>query len=81
MGTGPGVGLRLRHQPDDRKNGRLMVPVYKPGQAGLLLSDDDGVTWRRGGYIPTVDEAQAVELNDGTVLVFGRPGRARGTLP
>ena len=72
LGTGPGVGLRLRHQPDDRKNGRLMVPVYKPGQAGLLLSDDDGVTWRRGGYIPTVDEAQAVELNDGTVLVFGR---------
>lgn len=46
--------------------------MYKPGQAGLLLSDDDGVTWRRGGYIPTVDEAQAVELNDGTVLVFGR---------
>lgn len=52
LGIGPGAGLRLR---GPRWPGRLVVPCYFSDaavaqfSAAVLLSDDDGVTWRRSG--------------------------------
>ena len=51
LGLGPGNGIRL----SGRFEGRLCVPCYfstrdgKQMSAAAFLSDDDGVTWRRGG--------------------------------
>ncbi|MFK0291038.1 exo-alpha-sialidase [Streptomyces sp. NPDC090442] len=88
--TGPGHALRLRHGP---YAGRLVVPANHsvpptdPGDTGtesryegghLLLSDDDGATWRIGaaglGAAATVapNETTAAELPDGTVYLNAR---------
>jgi sialidase-1 len=67
--TGPGVGLQL-------KGGRLVVPCdhqvagSKAQEAHVIVSDDAGRTWKLGGAVgPQCDEAQAVELRDGRVLL------------
>ncbi len=72
MGTGPGHGTQLA-------SGRLLVPCWAhpprfapPGRTLCIYSDDGGFTWRRGECVPGVDwgdEAQAVELPDGTVYL------------
>ncbi|MEW1656518.1 sialidase family protein [Streptomyces sp. NPDC093707] len=88
--TGPGHALRLRHGPHA---GRLVVPANHsvpptaPGDTGtepryegghLLLSDDDGATWRIGSAGPGAaataapNETTAAELPDGTVYVNAR---------
>lgn len=77
LGLGPGVGLTLQHQQDESKNGRILMPLYNLGIATVVYSDDNGKTWKRCdtdgyGYINNVDEAQLIELEDGTVMSFGR---------
>lgn len=83
LGTGPGVGLCLRHQTDPARNGRLLLPLYNGTQedlrASAAYSDDLGATWKRVGKagqrgIQNRDEAQLAELWDGTILAFGRKG-------
>lgn len=78
LGTGPGVGLTLQNQKDVSKNGRILMPLYDLGIASAIYSDDSGKTWRRCntdgyGYMNNIDESQFVELEDGTVMSFGRP--------
>ncbi len=75
--TGPGVGIQLQQGP---WKGRLLIPcdhstaASVSGQLGynshVILSDDHGQSWRLGGVIsPAVNECQAVELQDGTVMI------------
>lgn len=81
LGTAPGVGIRLEHQKDASKNGRLVMPVYhvgayailELGRAAAIYSDDDGFTWKRAnGYINNVGEWQLIEQADGALMSFGR---------
>jgi sialidase-1 len=67
--TGPGVSIQLR-------NGRLVVPcnhmvaVTKEFRSHVIYSDDHGASWQIGGTIgPGVNESQAVELADGSLLL------------
>lgn len=54
-GVCPGNGIVLRH--NQQHNGRLLIPFYCSGESrshyssGALISDDDGLTWRRGRMI------------------------------
>ncbi len=67
--TGPGNGIQL-------KSGRLLIPcdhsvaVSKAYRSHVIYSDDHGDTWRLGGDIrESVNECQAVELADGSILM------------
>ena len=71
--TGPGHGIQLA-------GGRLVIPCdFGCGTPGdnhehfgshIIYSDDHGETWRIGGSIRGwVNECQAVELSDGSVLL------------
>jgi len=74
--TGPGVGIQLMH---GLRKGRLLIPcdhslVLPDDPDGynshVIYSDDHGRSWRLGGVIrPAVNECQAVELIDGTLLI------------
>ncbi len=62
IALGPGIGIQM-------KQGRLIAPVYD----GVIFSDDNGRTWKAGNKKQgPVDECQAVELTDGTVMVNTR---------
>jgi len=75
--TGPGVGIQLERGP---WKGRLLIPCDHSVAASdsdqfgynshVILSDDHGQNWRLGGVIrPAVNECQAVELQDGTLMI------------
>ncbi|XP_078683274.1 sialidase-1-like isoform X1 [Branchiostoma floridae x Branchiostoma belcheri] len=81
---GPGYGIQKKHEP---AKGRLVVcgHGFHHGKGlVLLLSDDHGVMWRRGAFVPSVpftngtdgdfdpDECQPVELPDGSLYVVAR---------
>lgn len=64
---GPGHAIRLR-------TGRLLVPCdHKTGNvqySHVVFSDDHGKTWKLGGSLhKQTDEATAVELSDGSVMI------------
>ncbi|XP_078687188.1 sialidase-1-like [Branchiostoma floridae x Branchiostoma belcheri] len=80
----PGYGIQKKHSPS---KGRLIVcgHGFHDGKGlVLLLSDDHGVTWRRGAFVPSVpfqdntdgnfnpDECQPVELPDGSLYLVVR---------
>eukprot|EP00058_Branchiostoma_floridae_P023782 XP_002609272.1 hypothetical protein BRAFLDRAFT_86817 [Branchiostoma floridae] len=80
----PGHGIQKKHAP---ANGRLIVcgHGFQDGLGlVLLLSDDHGVTWRHGAFVPSVpyqnntdgdfdpDECQPVELPDGSLYLVVR---------
>ena len=67
--TGPGVGIQL-------KSGRLLIPCdhavagSQTQYSHAFFSDDHGKTWQLGATIGSdTDECQAVELEDGSVLM------------
>jgi sialidase-1 len=67
--TGPGCGIQLR-------SGRLLIPcdhavaVSKMYRSHVIYSDDHGENWQLGGVVgDKVNECQAVELEDGSVLI------------
>jgi len=75
--TGPGVGIQLEQGP---WQGRLVIPcdhsiaasdgVQLGYNSHVIFSDDHGQSWRLGGVIsPAVNECQAVELQDGTLMM------------
>ena len=75
--TGPGHGIQLR-------SGRLLIPCDcgdskgwdnwdKKGHSLVFYSDDHGQTWRLGGVTdPGMNECEAVELADGSLLLSMR---------
>lgn len=75
--TGPGVGIQL-------KSGRLVIPCdYSVlGEQNLgshvIYSDDKGETWKIGGQVsPHCNECQAVELEDGSLMLNMRSYRGQ----
>jgi sialidase-1 len=90
--TGPGVGIQLERPP---YRDRLVIPCdHRESYEGRLTmfshvvySDDHGKTWRLGGSVaPHTDECQAVELDDGRLMLNmrnywglndGRPERGK----
>lgn len=79
LGVGPGVGITLCA---DKYKGRILAPCYILGKALVLISDDNGITWRRNkaDFCKNVDECQLVEMPDGKVFCFGRP-KGGGLIP
>jgi sialidase-1 len=77
--TGPGVGIQL-------KSGRLLIPCDNSRadaamtfQSHVIYSDDHGTTWKTGGVVgPKMNECQAAELSDGSVVLNMRSYRGRG---
>jgi len=74
--TGPGHGIQL-------SSGRLLVPCDhsvggepgwdKQGYSHVFFSDDHGATWKLGGSTEMkMDECEAVELADGSILLCMR---------
>ncbi len=87
--TGPGVGIQLQY---GRHAGRLLIPcnnTVQPDPAHLdrfeygnhaIYSDDHGKSWLVGTAVPslTIDEPQAVELTDGSVMMNMRSHFGKG---
>ena len=75
--AGPGNGIQLERGPHA---GRLIFPVYwfrNDNHSTLILSDDHGATWRRGGRCGSgVGEVQIVECVNGDLLASMRPSGA-----
>ncbi len=72
LGVGPGIGITLK---SEKYSGRILAPAYILNKALVIISDDDGKTWRRnkGNFCKNIDECQFVEMPDGKVFCFGRP--------
>ncbi len=79
LGVGPGVGITLNNE---KYKGRILAPCYILGKALVLISDDNGITWRRNkaDFCENIDECQLVEMPDGKVFCFGRP-KGGGKIP
>ncbi len=79
LGVGPGIGVTLKNE---KYSGRILAPTYILNKALVLISDDDGLTWRRGKgkFCENIDECQLVEMPDGKVFCFGRP-KGGGKIP
>jgi len=76
--TGPGVGIQLR-------SGRLLIPCdhrvlgAAKYRSHVIFSDDHGKNWKLGGVVgEDVNECQAVELGDGSVMINMRSYRGKG---
>ncbi|PKF50492.1 sialidase [Enterovibrio nigricans] len=91
VNPGPGHGIQLEHQTDETgdNNDRLIYPAITLDKYFLnvssVFSDDDGVTWETGAYLPiphrwmptyleTLEpsEADIVELTNGDLLLTSR---------
>jgi sialidase-1 len=75
--TGPGCGIQLA-------TGRLVVPCdhvvkdTKVHGAHVIISDDRGATWKRGGLIDDkVNECQVAERSDGTLVLNMRSNHGK----
>jgi sialidase-1 len=72
--TGPGSGIQLTR---GKHNKRMLIPCdhieaeTKKYYSHIIYSDDHGKTWHIGGSTPQdkVNECQAVELPDGSVML------------
>lgn len=63
--AGPGKGVQLA-------SGRLIVPCSNKGKAFVMLSDDHGLTWRRGGIAGEGNECEAAIASDGELVMVIR---------
>ena len=72
LGTGPGNATVLKYQKDEKKNGRILAPVYNLKKTFVIYSDDGGYTWKRSQTSHNIDESQLIESEDGTIFCFGR---------
>jgi len=62
---GPGKSIQLC-------SGRLLVPCNNNGDSLALYSDDDGLTWKTGEPAAKGNECEAVELNNGELMMVSR---------
>lgn len=79
LGVTPGIGIALGHGEFAK---RLIAPVYSLDKPSVIISDDNGKTWRKGlsGDAVNTDECQLVETPDGRIYCFGRP-KGGGYIP
>ena len=73
---GPGSGIALTR---GKYAGRLVIPMnHEAGgwAPSVVYSDDSGKSWKPGGALrANIGESKCAELNDGSVLFVGNPGR------
>ncbi len=65
-------GMMVRHRPVQLSSGRLLVPAYdeKSWQGLTYLTDDDGNTWERSGWMAASAgciQPAVIERDDGTL--------------
>lgn len=74
LGVTPGIGIALKH---GEFKGRLLSPVYSLDKPCVIISDDNGKTWRKclSRDCANIDECQLAEAPDGKIYCFGRPKR------
>lgn len=74
LGTAPGNGICLKNQAFAGLHNRLIMPVYAVNSASVVYSSDNGKTWSRTPqkYVDNIDECQVIELENGSILIFGR---------
>jgi sialidase-1 len=85
--TGPGQAIVTKWGNEDSPAGRILVPAWYhlEGETGpegsfAFYSDDGGRSWDRAGVPePRSNEAQLVELVDGTILMDARQNEEEGT--
>lgn len=82
--TGPGHGIQTRSGriliPCDHMLGKDLSPHTDPYRSHVIISDDDGATWRIGGIVAEgTNECAACELEDGTVYLSARNYHGTGT--
>ncbi len=65
--TGPGNGIQM-------SNGRLIIPS-KIGGACVVFSDDNGITWQKGGFVGMGEEPQVFESVNGSLVINCRTER------
>ena len=80
----PGIGIQLQN---GKHRGRIVFPLYQTLPLGdnkrtwktcAVFSDDSGKTWQRGenidegGTMGISNEAQLVELSDGSIMISAR---------
>ena len=87
---GPGIGIQLKH---GKHKGRLIYPANfrrsfdkrQPSYSHVIISDDHGKTWRRGGVLGDyTNECQIAEIVDNGksgLLINMRNHRGRGGFP
>ena len=91
----PGVGLKIR---EGAHKDRLVYVLYEtpgPGSspntpnlcnAFSIYSDDNGLTWKQGGYtkaavgLEKVSESQVIEAPGGQLLMYSRGGHSKVSL-
>lgn len=84
IASGPGQGLQLQQ---GEYRGRLIVPIWmasnlddrtahQPSQVATIYSDDHGVTWRAGEFVPFTikdpNESKLIQLIDNRVMMISR---------
>ena len=81
MATGPGHGIQITR---GKHKGRLLIPtdcedktveggIDAKGHSFVIYSDDHGATWKHGGITGKgMNECQAVELKDGSIMMSMR---------
>ena len=79
LGVTPGNGIALKH---GEFAGRLLAPVYTLERPSVIISDDNGKTWRKciSASCANIDECQLCETPDGKIYCFGRP-KGGGYIP
>ena len=79
LGVTPGVGNVLKFE---KQKDRFVVPVYSLDRAGVIISEDNGKTWRRGKNpdCKNIDECQLIEAPNGKIYCLGRP-KGGGKIP
>lgn len=91
LASGPGIGIQLRH---GKSAGRILIPLnegpFGVWNIYAVYSDDRGNTWQMGDVAPgglidlkdkkssTVNEAQFVELKDGSIRFNVRRWSGKG---
>jgi sialidase-1 len=62
----------LQYQKDEKKNGRILAPIYTLKETYVVYSDDGGYTWKRSEASLNIDETQLIETQEGAIFCFGR---------
>lgn len=66
---GPGKSIQISQ---GEHAGRLIVPASSGGESFVMYSDDNGITWTKGGSAGVGNECEAAELGNGELVMVVR---------